>query len=199
MKKLVCIGDSLTEGLDIPVGHSWPVLVANALDLEVINCGIGGDTTGGMLARYYQAVLLNKPDIVFIMGGTNDLWWGFQVNVILGNLFSMVVQARHHGIAPAIGLPMPVNTAAAKAADFSPPLDGFERFTEKMEALLEGLIFHATESDISIIDLHRPFLTTKKRIRTDRFLADGLHPDKTGHQLIADEMAAVFRRDFNFS
>jgi len=74
MKTMVCLGDSLTEGTEVPTGHAWPALVANALNLDVINCGIGGDTTQGMLSRFYPEVVVTKPAFVFIMGGTNDLW-----------------------------------------------------------------------------------------------------------------------------
>ena len=76
MKTLICIGDSLTAGTDIPVGHTWPELVSHTLNMDVINCGIGGDTTTGMLARFHQEVAVRRPAFVFIMGGTNDLWWG---------------------------------------------------------------------------------------------------------------------------
>jgi PAS domain S-box-containing protein len=129
MQTLICIGDSLTEGADIPVGHTWPALAANALSLKVVNGGIGGDTTGGMLSRFYPQVAAEKPAFVLIMGGTNDLWWGLDVNSILANLFSMVVQARHHGIAPVIGVPLPVDVTAARASDFLPPWGGYARFT----------------------------------------------------------------------
>lgn len=47
MKTIICIGDSLTEGADTPVGHTWPDLAANTLNIDVINCSIGGDTSGG--------------------------------------------------------------------------------------------------------------------------------------------------------
>lgn len=196
MKTLICIGDSLTEAADIPVGHEWPALTANGLDLEVINAGIGGDTTQGMLARFHPVVIAAKPHFVFIMGGTNDLWWGWEVNTVLGNLFSMVVQARHHGIAPVIGLPLPVNLAAAKAADFSPPLDGYHRLSQKLEALTEALIFHATESEVAVVDLYRPFLEDARKVRSTLFLPDGLHPNRTGHQVIAQELLTVFRQTF---
>lgn len=198
MKTLICIGDSLTEGADIPTGHTWPTLVANSVGIEVCNRGIGGDTTSGMLARFYPEVVVNRPNFVFIMGGTNDLWWSWEVNTILGNLFSMVFQARHHGITSLIGLPIPVNVTAAKSGDFSPPLDGYDRLTEKMGALAEALVFHATESEVPVVDLRRPFLTDRQKIRADRLLADGLHPNTAGHQAIASEMASVFRRDFYF-
>jgi len=199
MKTIICIGDSLTEGTDTPTGHTWPALLSNALNLDVINCGIGGDTTQGMLSRLYPEVIGRKPEFVFIMGGTNDLWWGCEVNTTLANLFSMVVQARHHGIAPVIGLPLPVNVAAAKAGDFSPPQGGYGRFTEKLEALVKELIRHAAESEVAGIDLHRPFLEGNRQVRADLFLPDGLHPNKAGHLVIAKEITSIFKQELNFS
>jgi len=198
VKTLVCMGDSLTEGSDIPVGHTWPAMVGNALNVDVINCGIGGDTTAGMLARFYPEVVERSPAFVLIMGGTNDLWWGLEVNTILGTLFSMVVQARHHGITPILGLPLPVNVPAARAADFSPPLEGYDRFKKKMEALLEALVSHAVESEVALIDLHRPFLSDKQRIREDLFLPDGLHPNPSGHRTVASTICDSFRQWFHF-
>ncbi len=198
MRTMLCLGDSLTEGTEIPVGHGWPALVSNALDLEVMNAGIGGDTTAGMLARLPVLLAANEPAFVFILGGTNDLWWGWEVNAVLGNLFSMVVQTRHHGITPIIGLPLPVHVAAAKAADFSPPLGGYDRLAQKLEALAEALIFHATESEVVSIDLYRSFLLDGNQVDKTLFLPDGLHPNRPGQQLIATAIASGFVSHFNF-
>ena len=198
MKTMVCIGDSLTESTEIPTGQAWPALVANALGLDVINCGIGGDTTQGMLSRFYPEVVVKKPAFVFIMGGTNDLWWNWEVNTILGNLFSMIVQARHHGMVPVIGLPTPVNVTAAQANDFSPPQGGYERFTRKMKAMVKDLIRHTSESEVTVVDLYHPFIKENGQVRTGLFLPDGLHPNKAGHRTIARATISAFRQDLNF-
>ena len=50
MKRILCHGDSLTEGTDIEAAYRWPSLLQNALGPEVINTGIGGDTTAGQLS-----------------------------------------------------------------------------------------------------------------------------------------------------
>jgi lysophospholipase L1-like esterase len=50
MKRIICHGDSLTEGKDIEAAYRWPSLLQNALGTEVINTGIGGDTTAGLLS-----------------------------------------------------------------------------------------------------------------------------------------------------
>ena len=52
MRKIICHGDSLTEGADIEPVYRWPALLQNALGgIEVINTGIGGDSTAGLLSN----------------------------------------------------------------------------------------------------------------------------------------------------
>jgi lysophospholipase L1-like esterase len=51
MKTIVCHGDSLTEGSDLENNYTWPQLVENQIQVTVINRGIGGDTSGGLLGR----------------------------------------------------------------------------------------------------------------------------------------------------
>ena len=198
MQTMICLGDSLTEATDIPVGHAWPSLVANSIHLDVINHGIGGDTTAGMLARFYPDVVAAKPAIVLIMGGTNDLWWDLEVNAILANLFSIVFQARHHGIAPMIGMPPPVAVAVAETNDFSPPWGGYECFTDRLTEFCKALGTRATESEVPFVDLYKPFLTADREANNDLFLPDGLHPNRTGQDLIAKTVADGLHIHFNF-
>ena len=76
MKKLICLGDSLTFGLRVPQSQTWPRLVQET-GVEVINLGICGDTTGGMLSRL-QTVLREHGTTqayVLIMGGSNDIFF----------------------------------------------------------------------------------------------------------------------------
>ncbi len=46
-----------------------------------------------MLARFPLDVVSLKPGIVILMGGTNDLWYDLDANLILANLSAMVNQA----------------------------------------------------------------------------------------------------------
>lgn len=198
MKRLACMGDSLTEGADLVTGHRWPSLVSNALALDISNFGIGGDTTQGMLSRFYPEVIQCKPDYVFIMGGTNDLWWDWEVKTILGNIFSMSFQARYHDITPVIGLPIPVDVEFAQKADFTPPPHGYERMVVMLIDLVEKLKTNAAGSEISVIDLYQPFLANDHKADRTLFLDDGLHPNQKGHQLIADSFIRSFREIYRF-
>lgn len=58
------IGDSLTDGYDLK--KYYP-------DMTVINRGIGGDTTHGVLARLDTSVIEPAPRVVVMMIGTNNL------------------------------------------------------------------------------------------------------------------------------
>jgi len=198
MKTMICIGDSLTEGADIVKEYRWPQRVGNALAMNVTNQGIGGDTTQGMLSRFSSGVLVKKPEFVLILGGTNDLWWGLEVNTTLGNLFSMVFQARHYGIVPILGLPMPVNIDTARKNDFSPPWGGYEQLVKEMTKLVDKLSFYANESEVVTIDLHKPFFDARQKIRQDLFQPDGLHPNRSGHRVISNSMVTTFQGQLSF-
>lgn len=192
------MGDSLTEGADVVAGHTWPCLVGNALTLTVSNFGIGGDTTQGMLSRFYPEVIQLKPDYLFIMGGTNDLWWDWEVKTVLGNIFSMSFQARYHNITPVIGLPLPIDIESALKTGFSPPLQGYDRLEATLADLIDRLKTNSADSEIPVVDLHQPFLTDDQKADSTMFLDDGLHPNQRGHRLIADSIVKSFREVFLF-
>lgn len=66
--KIVCLGDSLTYGYGVPRRDCWVSLAAEATGHTLVNRGINGDTTGGMLARFGRDVLSEQPDRVLLMG-----------------------------------------------------------------------------------------------------------------------------------
>jgi len=58
---IVALGASNTEGWGVSAAEAYPaklqvLLNARGIDAAVINAGIAGDTTGGMLARLERAV-----------------------------------------------------------------------------------------------------------------------------------------------
>lgn len=50
--KIVCIGDSITFGYEIKEAQKRTALLSEALGLEIVNCGVNGDTTADMLSRF---------------------------------------------------------------------------------------------------------------------------------------------------
>jgi lysophospholipase L1-like esterase len=199
MKNIVCHGDSLTEGSEIVKNYTWPVLVENQINIDVINSGIGGDTSGGMLGRFYNDVVQHRPDIVLILGGTNDLWWDLDIHLIQANIFSMACQAQYHNIAPVVGLPLPLFLDYIRRQDMMAPIGGWERCIHKLSDLIAALSNSAKENDIPCLDFYHLFLNTKGRVLGKYYCEDGLHPNKLGHLQMAKKVMDLLRSTFNFS
>jgi lysophospholipase L1-like esterase len=198
MKTIVCHGDSLTEGSDIEKTYTWPLLVENKVNVNVVNSGIGGDTSGGLLSRFYDDVIRHRPEIVLILGGTNDLWWDLDINLIQANIFAMTCQAQYHNIAPVVGLPLPLCMDNIQHQEMMAPVAGWEKCVHKLAELIEALSFSAKESDIACLDFYHPFLDKNGRVLEKYFLEDGLHPNRKGHLLMAERLVALLRSTFYF-
>ncbi len=79
---IVFLGNSITEG------GNWSELFP---DKKVLNRGIGGDMTAGVLARMDE-IVRHEPSKLFICIGTNDLGFGLENEVIISN-YSAIVEA----------------------------------------------------------------------------------------------------------
>ncbi len=172
MDKIVCIGDSLTEGYGIHKAECWVTLLEKELKIPIVNEGISGDTSTGILSRCPNALAKHQPSILFIMGGTNDLVLNIQNEYIFSNLLAMTKQARHLGVKFIIGIPTPFYTINSTFED-RVFFNGGQlqqrilQFQESLKILLE-------EKDI-------PFIDFSKNMPPSLFLADGLHPNAQGH------------------
>jgi len=77
--RIVCLGDSITFGEDLPCAQTYPAMLARLLkqsstdlDVAVINSGIRGHTSVQGLARLERDVAWYKPHVVLIAFGIND-------------------------------------------------------------------------------------------------------------------------------
>jgi len=106
--KLVCIGDSLTTGYGVSMDVSWISIVKNSLKINIINKGINGDTTAGMLSRSFRDVVEKNPTHSFIMGGCNDIMNNYSLNIVEDNLYEIIKESLNHNIIPILGIEPPV-------------------------------------------------------------------------------------------
>jgi acyl-CoA thioesterase I len=73
---IVALGASNTEGWGVSTSEAYPakleaLLNARGVNARVINAGVAGDTTGGMLARLEHAIPAGTH-LVILQPGTND-------------------------------------------------------------------------------------------------------------------------------
>ena len=77
--KFVMLGDSLTQFAD------WPAMLNRP---DILNLGLAGDTTSGMLERAQNLDVTGNR--ILVMGGVNDIFLGIGVDEIAGNLSKIV-------------------------------------------------------------------------------------------------------------
>ncbi|RLP85882.1 GDSL family lipase [Micromonospora sp. BL4] len=87
-QRVVFIGDSITDcgrrDTARPYGAGYVSLVRALvgarhpeLDVEWINRGVGGDTVRDLAARWDDDAVAERPDVLSVMIGINDIWRGY--------------------------------------------------------------------------------------------------------------------------
>ena len=111
---ILAFGDSLTEGHGLPPGSGYPEILQAELDrrgykYQVINAGVGGDTTAQGIARLPRALEL-KPEIVILELGGNDGLRGVPTESMRTNLDEMIVAFQKGGAQVVLaGMTLPRN------------------------------------------------------------------------------------------
>jgi lysophospholipase L1-like esterase len=69
-KKLLCIGDSITQGMNaLNPSSTYPVMLARSLKMNLLNQGIGGHVFD---AKSLDSGMSYDPDVITVAYGTND-------------------------------------------------------------------------------------------------------------------------------
>ncbi len=71
---ILAFGDSLTHGFDVPSASGWlQRIAAQRPDWQIHNYGFCGDSLSHILFRAHSMLQMKSADLVFIMGGSNDI------------------------------------------------------------------------------------------------------------------------------
>ena len=185
--KIVCLGDSLTYGYGVPRRRNWVSLTAARTGFEMVNRGVNGDTSGGMLARLGALIGEDRPDLLLAMGGLNDLMIGVSVKTICANLFAIAFQSANKGVQPVLAIP-PMGPASGQAHRSGLFSDFTGEEGEKRRSLYreyaEWLRKLASVENFWLVDLER-VLDGEDGMPQAAFFCDGVHPSEEGHERIA--------------
>jgi len=185
--KIVALGDSLTVGetefqftdsvepVSYPEYLEWlaeQYLSSHRLlgEVKVVNKGVTGDLTSGMLERFSGDVIDEKPDCVIILGGTNDIGWGLDPAAITRNLTAMYDRAVDNGIAP-VGCSIP---SILGLDDLIPPRMNLNRLISQ----------EAEKRRIAFVDVFTATADSKTHRLLEEYSADGLHLTPKGYEQI---------------
>lgn len=87
--KIICLGDSFTEGFLVE-NKSYTRFLEEA-GFDIINLGLNGSMTDSMLLRLKCYQRVDEPaDLLIVFGGTNDFIQGASVDFVFKNLKSIV-------------------------------------------------------------------------------------------------------------
>jgi acyl-CoA thioesterase-1 len=189
--KLVCIGDSLTYGYDVPPGRGWVSLLARELRMRILNRGACGDTTAGMRLRFSRDVLDERPDWVCIMGGSNDILLDITSNATRANIAAMVRQARQADIGVILGIP-PLTRPESCWYGWQAAAD-VVRHNDSITAYRQWILEQFPQPDIGHIDFYEAFCQAGQEVGSQLY-ADGIHPNERGYELFARTAAVVLRQ-----
>lgn len=164
--KTLFIGNSITEGGD------FKKLTG---DTTVINRGIGGDVTFGILNRLEEATRF-KPSKMFILIGVNDLSKGIPENIILQNIFAIVnlVHSESPKTDVFVQSILPVN----------PTVKSFPKgydVNESVKLINRELSNMQKKVKYTFVDLHKRF-TDAGGLLDSGYTSDGLHLNSAGYQ-----------------
>lgn len=181
--KIVCIGDSLTRGYKIKSTEVWTRIVQEKYGFQVLNKGVIGDTSEGMLERFQKDVIEKKPTHVIIMGGINDLIKKTSVDIIYSNIVAMIQKSEANKITPIIGIQ--VISEPTMAEQYWPGVDDFTRINKGLMDLRKLIIEFGKNSHIQIVDFYDE---VSKHFAMDNkydLYIDGVHLTAKGNEIMA--------------
>lgn len=168
--RIVFMGDSITQ--------AWPMNDPDFFSGKPwINKGIGGETTTQMLQRFRSDVLMLRPQIAIIMGGTNDIAGNsgpMTLQMTLDNIAAMAKLAKANKIRPVLCSVLPADVIPWKRS--TSPAD-------KIIALNKMIKAYAQKNKIPYVDYY-PVMAEGKALKK-AYTGDGVHPNKKGYRAMA--------------
>lgn len=173
---MICIGDSLTFGYGVRKDKCWVNLLDSNTSFKILNKGVNGDTSIGILSRFFKDVVNYSPSICTIMCGSNDLLMGKSVDDIVDNMSLMINDCKLNGIVPIIISP-PKTLSNLASLLWSNDIN-YDIVNSKLEYLDSTLLEYCNKNNLNFISLYKLLPYDKS------YYTDGLHLNELGNSYI---------------
>jgi lysophospholipase L1-like esterase len=158
------IGDSLTDGAE------WAELFPG---VDIVNRGIDGDTTDGVLARL-DGILAHRPRRAFLMIGINDFADERRdVDAVFADYRAIVARLEQAGVGVFVQSTLPCNEAKGAWKSCAALNGSIRQLNERLATLASGRV--------TFIDL-RPLLAGDGGLKSE-LTYDGVHLNGDGYRL----------------
>jgi lysophospholipase L1-like esterase len=166
---ILAFGDSLTYGTGAGENESYPALLEKAIGRRVINAGVPGEVSATGLQRLPSLLEQEKPALVILCHGGNDLLQKLDQKALADNLRSMIRLARDKGV--------PVVMLAVPSPDLSlspPPL------------------YKEVAAELAVpLDLD----SLSKILSKNSLKSDYIHPNTAGYRLLAENIFKLLKKN----
>ena len=190
MRNVVCLGDSTTYGYMISRKKVWPSILNNKFaedskEINIINKGINGDTTSGMIARFERDCLNENADLLILMGGVNDIFMFQNIDKIKNNIKLIVDISNKNNVDIVLFTPIPFIKEIFTFFE-ADNLDGFENTLKEYVSWIND---YTKENNIKSIDVYNMFMNNIfKSNKYEDIYFDGVHLSENGHNVFALEL-----------
>jgi len=202
------MGDSITHGGHY-VGYLQLLCELRCHDkgMQVVNCGVGGESAGVALGRFGYDVLEERPDVIVVMFGMNDVGRQFYGPSSISpdvtdlrrkalvdyeaNMRKIVRQAHGRMKKVVLVTPTPYDEYGERRKDVR-RTDCNEKGLSQCAEIVRKL---GVELDVEVIDLHRPLTEILRKHVETSVLADRVHPASAGAIMIAGELFLASGQD----
>jgi lysophospholipase L1-like esterase len=167
-ERIVAFGDSLVQGVGASPGRDMVSILSRRLGVPIVNAGRSGDTTGTALTRLDAAVLSRNPRVVVVLLGGNDMLRRLPRDRMFENLETIVTRIRSRGAAVIL---VTVEIGFGTGADGP----AFEALAERTSSALVRDILGGI-------------------FGRQALMSDGIHPNNSGYEIMADRIEPVLRR-----
>ena len=173
-RTLLFLGTSLTAGLGLDPDSAYPQQIqrkidANRLPYQVVNAGVSGETSAGLLRRL-DWVLRQPAAVIVVETGANDGLRGLPVSA---------TRATIDGVLSRIRREQP--TASVLLVQMEAPPNLGQEYTSEFRAMFADL---AREHGATLM----PFLLEGVAGEARLNQGDGIHPNNEGERIVADNV-----------
>ncbi|MEO8140468.1 MAG: SGNH/GDSL hydrolase family protein, partial [Gemmatimonadota bacterium] len=165
--RVVFMGNSITE--------AWAPLFPTLFPgKQYLGRGISGQTTPQMVLRFHQDVVALAPQVVVILGGTNDIAGNTgpsTLEMIEDNLAAMTEMAQANGIRVVLCSVLPVFDYPWKPGLTPAP---------KIVALNAWMRQYTASHGAVYLDFHSAMADAREGMRAE-YSEDGVHPNEAGY------------------
>jgi lysophospholipase L1-like esterase len=165
---IVAFGDSITFGTGAEPQDSYPAALEKMINRRVVNAGISGEVTSHGMSRLPEVLEREKPALLLLCEGGNDMLRRLDGEQTAGNLKAMIRLAQSKNVAVIlIAVPQPGMLVS--------PAPVYNKIAKEMSVPLEEKTLSAILADGSL-------------------KSDYIHPNTTGYRRLAEALATLLKK-----